>query len=110
MKKSPLMYLSFLGLLGLLGFITGNYGFFGFFGFFGFLVFSRITNDERLRINIAKAGLNGFIISLAGLVLLIVAISIWGMQDFIAIIIAATFVITVLTFVISFMIYDSKGN
>lgn len=81
MKKNSLRFLGFLGLIGLLGIPTGNYGFFGFFGSFGFFAFGGIRNDEMFKINIARAGLNAFVVSFLGLSFAIAALSILQTLD-----------------------------
>ena len=107
MKKSKLRLLGFLGLLGLLGLITGNYGLFGFFGFFGFLGPAAFAKtDELLSKNINRAGLNGFIAALICLVISIVIITTLDTLEAAAILIAATFVISMLTFTFSLQYYE----
>ncbi|SDZ15000.1 DUF3796 domain-containing protein [Tindallia californiensis] len=110
MKKNKLRYLGFLGLLGLLGIPTGNYGFFGFFGAFAFFAWGEIKNDEMFKINVAKAGLNAFIVSLVGLALAIAAVSILQTLAAAALFIAAIFFIQLMTFIISFYEYERRGD
>ena len=64
MKTSWIKYLGFLGFLGLFGIFTSNIGFLGFFGFFSFFAYKKILSDERLEININKAGRNAFVVSI----------------------------------------------
>ncbi|MGM5483745.1 MAG: DUF3796 domain-containing protein [Nanobdellota archaeon] len=100
--------LGFLGFLGLLGIWTKNYGFFGFFGFFSFFA-ATSKQDERLNINVYKAGFNGFVASLIGISLLVTAHSMETGLVFIAIITAVIFIIMILIFVISLILYEKKG-
>jgi len=98
--------LGFLGLLGLLGLLTGNYGLFGFFGFFGFFGTAFKNTDELLRKNINRAGLNGFVVAMLGLVLSMVIITSLGALEAAAMLIAFTFVASMLTFTFSLHIYE----
>lgn len=101
--------LGFLGFLGLLGVWTKNYGFFGFFGFFSFFA-ATAKQDERLKINAYRAGFNSFIAALIGLSVLITGLSMdIGMALF-SIITAAAFIATILTFVISLIVLEKKGE
>ncbi len=114
MQNNPIRYLGLVGLLGLLGLITGNTGFYGFFGFFGFFGLARQTDDEMLRHNLARAGLNAFIVSLLGFPVAVIAISFIDSADtmiaFFATFFAALFIIQILTFTLSFNIYEKRGN
>ncbi len=98
--------MGFLGLLGLLGLLTGNYGLFGFFGFFGFFGTAFKNTDELLRKNINRAGLNGFVVAMLGLVLSMVIITSLGALEAAALLIAFTFVASMLTFTFSLHIYE----
>ncbi len=106
MKKNKLRYLGFLGLLGLLGLVTGNYGFFGFFGFFAFFGAAFAKTDELLRKNINRAGLNGFVVATLGLVISMVIITSLEALEAAALLIAFTFVISILTFTFSLHFYE----
>lgn len=110
MKKSNLRFLGFLGFIGFLGFPTGNYGFFGFFGAFAFFTFGAIRNDEMFKIHIAKAGLNAFVVSFVGLVLAISALSIIQTLEIAALFIGGIYLIQLLTFVFSYMVYEKRGD
>jgi hypothetical protein len=110
MKKNKLSYLGFLGLLGLLGLPTGNYGFFGFFGAFAFFGFLNVKNDEMLRQHIAKAGLNAFIVSFVGVALTIAVLSILQTLQAAALFIAAVFLAQLWTFIISYYVYEKRGD
>lgn len=113
MQKNPIRFLGLVGLLGLLGLITGNTGFYGFFGFFGFFGLARHTDDEMLRHNLARAGLNAFIVSLLGFPVAVIAASfLESLQTvaFFANYIGVLFVIQILTFVLSFNIYEKRGD
>ena len=108
MKKNPIRFLGLLGVLGLLGLITGNTGFFGFFGL------ARQTDDEMLRHNLARAGFNAFIVSLLGFPVAVVSVSFMmpleAMLAFFVLFFAGLFIIQILTFVLSFNIYEKRGN
>jgi len=110
MKKNRLRFLGFLGTLGLLGIPTGNVGFFGFFGAFAFFAWGNIRNDELFRANIARAGLNSFIVSFVGMSLAITVLSILRTAEAAAVMLAALFLFNILTFIISYLIYEKRGN
>ncbi len=108
--KLGLRYLGFLGFLGLLG-LTGNPAFYGLFNFFGFWALSsRQKDDELLRLNTARAGLNAFIASLIAVSLTIAAISFLRTLEAAALAIALVFTAQLLTFIISFNYYEKRGN
>jgi hypothetical protein len=109
--KRRLRYLGFLGFLGLLG-ITGNVAFYGLFNFFGFWGLSnrKQKNDELLKSNTARAGLNAFIASLIAVSLTVVVISFFKTLEAAAISIALVFTAQLLTFIISFNYYENRGN
>ncbi|MFW5746574.1 MAG: DUF3796 domain-containing protein [Nanoarchaeota archaeon] len=109
MRKHNLKLLGFLGLLGLLGFTTKNYGFFGFFGFFSFFA-ATAHPDERLRMNTYKAGFYAFVVALIGLSTIITAFSLNVGMALTSLLIAAAYVATLLTFVISFVIAERRGR
>ena len=110
--KRRLMYLGFLGFLGLLGLFTGNPGFYGFFNFFGFWGLSnrKQKNDELLKSNTARAGLNAFVASLVAVSLTIAVLSIFKTLEAAAISIAGVFTAQLLVFIFSFSHYEKRGN
>jgi len=109
--KRRLRYFGFLGFLGLLGLITGNPGFYGLFNFFGlWALSSRQKNDELLKSNTAKAGLNAFVISMVGLFLTIAILSFFKTLEAAEISIAVVFTAQLLTFIFSFNYYEKRGN
>ena len=110
MKKNNLRYLGFLGVIGLLGIPTDNYGLFGFFGAFAFFAWGEIRNDEMFRINVAKAGLNAFVVSFVGLVLAMAALSIMPTLATAALFIGGIFFAQLVTFIISFYVYERRGD
>lgn len=110
MTKNNLRYLGFLGFIGLLGIPTGNYGLFGFFGFFAFFAWGQIRNDELFKTNVAKAGLNAFIISFVGLALAIAALSIIQTLAAAALFLGGIFFVQLMTFIISFYVYERRGD
>lgn len=99
--------LGFLGFLGLIGIPTHNYGFFGFFGFFSFFAAAQ-KSDERMSQNAYKAGFNAFVVSLIGLSFLITALSMNTGIALWSIILAAAFIVSILTFVISFIVLERR--
>ncbi|RQD68647.1 MAG: hypothetical protein D5S00_08485 [Tindallia sp. MSAO_Bac2] len=96
-----------MGLIGLLGIPTGNYGFFGAFAFFAW---GEIRNDEMFKINVAKAGLNAFVVSFVGLTLAIAALSILQTLAAAALFIGGIFFVQLMTFIISFYVYEKRGD
>ena len=110
MKKNNIRFLGFLGFIGLLGIPTGNYGLFGFFGAFAFFGWGQIRNDEMFKLNIAKAGLNAFVVSFVGLILAITAISILRTLETAALFIGGIFFVQLMTFIISLYVYERRGD
>jgi hypothetical protein len=110
MKKNSLRFLGFLGFIGLLGIPTGNYGLFGFFGAFAFFAWGEIRNDEMFKISIAKAGLNAFVVSFIGLVFAIAALSLMPTLAIAALCIGGVFFVQLMTFIISFYVYERRGD
>lgn len=108
LKKNPIQLLGLLGLFGLLGLVTGNTGFYGFFGFFAF--FAAIgRSDEMLRQNLARAGFNAFVVSMIGVSTAIAVLTILRTLEVAALFFAGIFIAQILTFVISFNIYEIRG-
>jgi len=110
MKKNSFRYLGLLGLVGLLGIPTGNYGLFGFFGFFAFFSWGEIRNDEMFKKNVAKAGLNAFIVSLVSITLAMAALSIFQTLATAALLMGGIFFVQLMTFIISFFVYEKRGD
>lgn len=110
MRKNSIRFLGFLGLMGLLGIPTGNYGLFGFFGAFAFFAWGEIQNDEMFRINIAKAGLNAFVVSFVGLIIAIAALSMIQTLEIAALFIGGIFFVQLMTFIISFYIFERRDD
>lgn len=110
MKIRQLRLFSFLGLLGLLGLVTDNPGFYGFFGFFAFMAFATVKTDELLEMNIAKAGLNAFLVSLVGLAVAVVSVSLAQTLEIAAAFIVGVFIAQILIFVVFINVYEKKGN
>ncbi len=110
MKKNSLRFLGLLGLIGLLGIPTGNYGLFGFFALFAFFAWGEIRNDEMFKKNIAKAGLNAFVVSFISLILAIAALSIIQTLAIAALFIGGVFFVQLMTFIISFYVYEGRGD
>lgn len=110
MKKSKLRYLGFLGLVGLAGVATGQPGLFGFFGFFGFFAVTFQQEDELLRWNLARAGLNGFVASLVGLAIAIALVAIQRSFHWLALMVGVVFALQVLAFTVSLVVYERGGS
>ena len=110
MKKNNLRFLGFLGLIGLLGIPTGNYGLFGFFGAFAFFAWGEIRNDEMFKANVAKAGLNAFVVSFVGLIIAIAALSIIQTLEVAALFLGGIFFVQLMTFIISFYVHERRGD
>lgn len=106
MRQSRLRYLGLLGLVGLAGVITGNPGLFGFFGFFGFFAVTFQQEDELLRWNLARAGLNGFVVSLVGLAIAIAVVALQRSFQWLALMVGVVFALQVLAFTISLVVYE----
>jgi hypothetical protein len=106
-----LRYFGFLGFLGLLGLITGNPGYYGLFNFFGFWsLSSKQKNDELLKSNTARAGLNAFVASLVAVSLTIAVLSVFKTLEAAAFSLAGIFTAQLLTFIISLNYYEKRGN
>ncbi len=111
MKASWLRYFGFLGFLGLLGLFTGNPGFYGLFNFFGLWGISgKKKSDELLKLNVARAGLNAFVVSLVGMCLTIAVLSFIKTMQAAAICVAAVFMAQLLTFIFSLNYFENRGN
>ena len=110
MKKSKLRYLGILGLVGLAGVATGQPGLFGFFGFFGFFAVTFQQEDELLRWNLARAGLNGFVVSLVGLAIAIALVAIQRSFQWLALMVGVVFALQVLVFTVSLVVYERGGS
>lgn len=92
--------------MGLAGVITGNPGLFGFFGFFGFFAVTFQQEDELLRWNLARAGLNGFVVSLLGLAIAIAVVALQRSFQWLALMVGVVFALQVLAFTISLVVYE----
>ena len=110
MKKSKLRYLGLLGLVGLAGVATGQQGLFGFFGFFGFFAVTFQQEDELLRWNLARAGLNGFVVSLVGLAIAIAVVAMQRSFQWLVLMVGVVFALQVLAFTVSLVVYERGGS
>lgn len=110
MRRNPFVYLSMLSLISLLGLITGNEGWYGFLGFLGWLGLARTPYDERLRKNVARASQIGFMVSFVGVLALVTMSGLGLPKALIDATIAALFVIMVLGFGISVVIFERRGD
>lgn len=103
--------LGFLALLGFLGPITGNQGFYGFFGFVGFLIaFGGTGSDERIESNINRACRNSFFLITITMSFSLVYIVSLGAIGAFPIAFAILFVGSMVTFVLSYLYYDRRGD
>ncbi len=109
MKKGKLRFLGLLGMIGFAGLFTGNYGLFGFFGFFAFFGPAFKQQDELLQLNLRRAAMNAFAVSMVTLVLAMVIVSIYKSFQAAVIFLALVFALQILTFTFSLMYYERKG-
>nr|KXH75202.1 MAG: hypothetical protein AM325_04455 [Candidatus Thorarchaeota archaeon SMTZ1-45] len=100
-----------MGLLGFLGPITGNLGFYGFFGFVGFLsAFAGTGTDERIESNINRACRNSFaIITITMAFSLVYVVSFESIGTF-PIVFSMLFIASMVSFVLSYIYYDRRGD
>ena len=110
MRKGKLRYLGLLGFVGLIGLFMGEPGLFGFFGFFGFFAVTFQQQDELLEQNLNKAGMNGFVVSMLGLVLTILVVALSRSFQWLALMVGIVFALQILTFTISLLFYEKKGG
>jgi len=111
MRTNLISFLGLLGLLGFLGPITGNLGFYGFFGFLGFLsAFGGTGTDERIESNINRSCRNSFILVTITMAFSLVYVVSFGAIAAFPFVFAILFAGSMVTFVISFMYYDRKGE
>lgn len=104
-------YLGFLGLLGIMGPITGNPGFYGFFGFLGFLsAIEGSGTDERIENNVNRSCRNSFLLMTITMSLSLVYIVTLGSIQALPYAFALLFVSSMVTFVISYLYYDRRGD
>lgn len=99
-----------LGLVGLAGVVMEQPGLFGFFGFFGFFAVTFQEEDELLRWNLARAGLNGFVVSLLGLAIAIAVVAVQRSVQWLALMVGVVFALQVLTFTVSLFVYEHGGT
>ncbi|NHI83059.1 MAG: DUF3796 domain-containing protein [Candidatus Thorarchaeota archaeon] len=111
MQINLVNYLGFLGFLGLLGFVTGNVGFLGFFGFFGFLsILGGRGSDERIENSINRACRNAYIVITITMVSsLVYVVSFDAIQAF-PLVFALLFIVSIMAFVFSFIVYNRRGD
>ncbi len=111
MKLNLVNYLGLFGFLGLLGFITGNIGFYGFFGFFGFLsILGGTGSDERIDKNINRACRNAYVVITITMVGTLVYVVSFNAIQLFPLAFALLFIASVVTFVVSFIAYDRRGD
>jgi hypothetical protein len=104
-------YLGLLGFLGILGFITGNIGFFGFFGFFGFLsTLGGTGTDERIESSINRACRNAYVLITLTMVSTLVFVVSFNAIQILPLAFAVLFIVSIVTFVVSFVIYNRRGD
>ncbi len=111
MRTNSVSYLGLLGIFGFLGPLTGIPGYYGFFGFLGFLsAFGGKGSDERIESNINRACRNSFfLITIASSFSMIFIIS-YGVIDSFPLAFAILFVGSMVTFVLSYIYYDRRGD
>ena len=109
MKTYWIKYLGFLGFLGFFGIFTSNIGFLGFFGFFSFFAYKKILSDERLEVNIDKAGRNAFGVSIPVFALSTILVVLFQDVSIYIYAFVVSVVLQISTFSISLRIYE-KGK
>ena len=110
MRKGKLRYLGLLGFVGLIGVFMGAPGLYGFFGFFGFFAVTFQQQDELLEQNLNKAGMNGFVVSMLGLALTILVVTVTRSFQWLALMVGIVFALQILTFTISLLLYEKEGG
>lgn len=100
--------IGFLGFLGLLAIPTKNYGFLGFFGFFSFFAAAQ-RQDERLSMNAYKSGFNAFVAGLIGHSIMVTALSLAVPLAMFSLLLAAVFIVVIVTFVVSMLVLEKRG-
>ncbi|WP_055668586.1 DUF3796 domain-containing protein [Desnuesiella massiliensis] len=119
MMKNKLGYLGFLGVIGFLGLWMRSFFFSIFLIFFFFFTYAKVIPDELFKENVKKSALNAFIVNMIiNAVIVIVCSSItnfyqlstinssmvlYGFAAFVL-----NFVISMLIFVLTLMIYGHK--
>ena len=111
MKTNSVSFLGFLGLLGFLGPLTGIPGYYGFFGFLGFLsAFGGTGSDERIESNINRASRNSFFLFTITPSFSMIYVVSFGAIDTFPFAFAILFVGSMMTFVLSYIYYDRRGE
>ncbi|RDE14181.1 MAG: hypothetical protein C4K48_06505 [Candidatus Thorarchaeota archaeon] len=111
MRKNVVSYVGLLGFIGLLGLPTGNYGFYGFFGFFGFFgALEGRGSDERVDQNVNRACRNSFFLYIVVMAFSLTCIVALRAIDILPLAFALLFVGSMVTFVLSYIFYDRRGD
>lgn len=104
-------YLGLLGLLVIMGPLTGNPGFYGFFGFFGFLsARGGSGTDERIENNVNRSCRNSFLLMTVTMSLSLVYVVTAASIHLLPLVFAFLFAGSMVTFVISYLYYDRRGD
>ncbi len=109
MRKSWLRYFGFLGFLSLLSLFTSNIGYLGFLGFLAFFFQGMVVRDERLEANLNMAARNAFVISVLVYVIATIIVALTSNKSIFIYAFALNFALSILTFSISFQIYERRG-
>lgn len=107
--QKMLTSMSVLSVLAVLEPITGNPKWSVFLTFLCFLVFTKVTSDERLKNNMNRAARNGFIASILAMTALVMLLAAGTSFDGIILAIQLCLGGMMLTFAVSYTIYDRRG-
>jgi hypothetical protein len=112
MRRSWLTWLGLLGFIVLLGPLTGRPSLAGFLGFFGCFAWRAIVNDERMRMTSALACRNAFIAAMVTFAATVVATTVFpgAGERLVVNAYAIGFAVQMLTFVVSLVYYDQRGD
>lgn len=117
--KNKLGYLGFLGAIGILGLLMHSFFYSVFLIFFFFFTYAKVIPDELFKENVKKSALNAFIANMIiNAVIVIVCSSITNFYQlstpnsnmllFSVVAFVLNFIISILTFVFTLMIYGHK--
>jgi len=112
MKTKTQKFLSSLSALSALASLTalnGDPTWLTFLSFLSFLGFAKIKTDERWKTNVDRAARNGFIVAFLCVVGLVALLGFKPSFDVLIYALQTTLVSIVISFIISFSIYDKKG-
>lgn len=117
--KNKLAYLGFLGFIGVLGLWMGSFAHTAFLVFFFFFTYRKAIPDELFMENIKKSALNAFIVNMVINTIILTVCSVISnyyqftvpnntMMFYAFAAFLVNFVISILTFVFTLMIYAHK--